>query len=238
MGGMLFWDEPDSLPFRSILAHPKLVPYFEAICGPGYRLDHQPLVIAQDADSEGFSLHGGPIRGDGSMNTDLQYRFVNDCVWTSLLAVSVQLVDHHDTGGFCVLPGSHKLNVPVPDSATHMTDPEFGEHLHFPRTNRGDVVIWSEATVHGAVPWRASFQRRIALYRFAPSNMAYGRGYLTVPEEKLRGFTDVQRAVLEPPYSTRLDRPSTSGILEGKAPPRRTKAKKDFDKSLFGTEYF
>ena len=36
------------------------------LTGEGYRMDHQPLVIAQDADSEGFSLHGGPISGNPS----------------------------------------------------------------------------------------------------------------------------------------------------------------------------
>jgi ectoine hydroxylase-related dioxygenase (phytanoyl-CoA dioxygenase family) len=44
---------------------------------------------------------------------------------------------------------------------------DFAEHVHSPSTKAGDVVIWSEATVHGATPWRAARQRRIALYRFA-----------------------------------------------------------------------
>ena len=49
-----------SRPLRpQVLAHPRLVPYYRALCGEGYRLDHQPLLIAQDQDSEGFHLHGG-----------------------------------------------------------------------------------------------------------------------------------------------------------------------------------
>jgi hypothetical protein len=42
-----------SSTFRAVLTHPKLVPYYTALCGEGYRMDHQPLVIAQGADSEG-----------------------------------------------------------------------------------------------------------------------------------------------------------------------------------------
>ena len=64
MGGMLAWPKPHCNPFRRLLAHPKLVPYITALCGKGYRLDHQPLVVAQGKDSEGFCLHGGPISGD------------------------------------------------------------------------------------------------------------------------------------------------------------------------------
>lgn len=243
MGNILHLDAPHCDPFRSILAHPKLVPYYEAICGPGYRLDHSPLVIAQEADSEGFALHGGPITSDGGMNTELMYRSVNGQVWTSLLAVSVQLVDHHDTGGFCVLPGSHKLNFPCPPEAIHGTDEEFfRDYLHFPRTNRGDVVIWSEATIHGAVPWRAPFQRRIALYRFAPANMGYGRGYLSLSDDQLKTFQPLERAVVEPPYSTRLDRPLvTEAAAAAGAEPEagsRSGAKKAHDQAIFGSDYF
>ena len=104
-------------------------------------------------------------------------------------------------------------------------------------TRAGDVIIWSEATVHGATPWRGAHERRIALYRFAPPNMGYGRGYLEIPPEKLARMPPQVtcsrprpgsllalpplhlhlfvasrihlqvRAVLEPPYSTRLERP-------------------------------
>jgi hypothetical protein len=98
-----------------MLCHPKLVPYVTELCGLGYRLDHQPLVLAQDRDSEGFSLHGGPVTGDGRFNPTLQYRCEGGQLWTSLLAVSFQLVDHNPgDGGFCIVRGSHKLNLPMP----------------------------------------------------------------------------------------------------------------------------
>ena len=116
-------------------------------------MDHQPLLIAQSANSEGFSLHGGPISGDdgvpdGHFNPELQYRFVNGQLWTSLLAVSVQLCDHHPgDGGFCVVRGSHKLNLPVPGDFANGVSEDFKEHVYQPATKAGDVVIWSEATV-------------------------------------------------------------------------------------------
>ena len=104
-------------------------------------------------------------------------------------------------GGFCIVRGSHKLNLPVPDNVAHGMVDGFQEHLYQPVTQAGDVVIWSEATVHGATPWKADHQRRIALYRFSPANMGYGRGYLEIDPARLEGMTDAQRAVLQPPYA-------------------------------------
>jgi len=248
MGGMLWWPTEESALFRSALTHPRLVPYYTALCGEGYRLDHQPLLIVQDGDSEGFSLHGGPVRNNGqpsgAFNPELQYRCSNGQMWTSLLAISVQLCDHNPgDGGFCIVRGSHKLNLPVPEAMATGVDEAFGEHVYQPSTKAGDVVIWSEATVHGATPWRGAHQRRIAIYRFAPANMGYGRGYLDVPEAALAVLTELQRAVVEPPYSARLDRPLVTPEAatdeHGPAAKRpRSSAKKEFDQKLFGTSYF
>ena len=246
MGGMLYWPKEQSSTFREVLTHPRLVPYYTALMGEGYRLDHQPLLVAQDANSEGFSLHGGPVVANGAPHPELMYRCFNGHLWTSLLAVSVQLVDHNPgDGGFCVVRGSHKLNIPVPEEMATGVDEAFAEHIYQPATKAGDVVIWSEATVHGATPWLGEHERRIAIYRFAPANMGYGRGYLEIPEEAMSTLTELQRAVVQPPYSTRLERPlvtaaeATSVGAEGPALKKpRSEAKKDFDKKLFGTSYF
>jgi hypothetical protein len=111
--------------------------------------------------------------------------------------------------------GSHKLNLPVPDNVAHGLVEGFAEHLYQPVTQAGDVVIWSEATVHGATPWKADHQRRIALYRFSPANMGYGRGYLEIDPARLEGMIDAQRAVLQPPYASRLERPVLGSSGDG-----------------------
>ena len=129
----------------------------------------------------------------------------------------------------------------MPDNVAHGLVDGFSEHLYQPVTRAGDVVVWSEATVHGATPWKADHQRRIALYRFSPANMGYGRGYLEIDPAKLEGMTDAQRAVLQPPYATRLERPivSVGGGGEVQVQIRqRSEAKKQFDMELFGTKYF
>ena len=70
-----------------------LAPYVSSLCGDGYRLDHQPMVLLQDAGSEGFSLHGGPMVSDEAFNPALQYRCVAGRPWNSLVAMACHLVD-------------------------------------------------------------------------------------------------------------------------------------------------
>jgi hypothetical protein len=52
---MLGWpDERDRAPFQRMLAHPRLVPYLNTLCGRGYRMDHvsdaYPAAAAAAAD--------------------------------------------------------------------------------------------------------------------------------------------------------------------------------------------
>uniref|UniRef100_A0A0G4HD63 Phytanoyl-CoA dioxygenase family protein n=1 Tax=Chromera velia CCMP2878 TaxID=1169474 RepID=A0A0G4HD63_9ALVE len=239
LGGFLGWKKPQGDVFRSILAHPKLVPYLHAFIGKGYRLDHQPLIIGQKKGSEGFALHGGPLDRDGNLYPSLQYRYVNGSFYNTLLAVSVQFCDHNEgDGGFCIVPGSHKINVKVPDQMIH--GQLYRECIQQPQTKAGDVVIFSEATVHGCLPWTRDHERRIALYRFSPCHLAYGRSYLPHwPEEVLENATPEQRIALLPPFAMRLDRPSLTdeGQIDESAG-ERAEFKKDFDKAVFGSKYF
>lgn len=238
LGGLLSWPKPHCDPFRALLAHPRLVPYLVELCGVGYRMDHLPFVISQKRGSEGFSLHGGPLTAAGKFNPTLQYRCEQGQIYNSLLAMSVQLSDHNaGDGGFCVLPGSHKMNFPTPVDLVHGR--AFQEHLRQPVTKAGDVVFFSEATVHGAFPWTAAHERRIALYRFAPATCAYGRSYSpSWPKEMLEGMTPAQLAVLEPPYAERLDRPVMRPGEDEPSVTGRAAKKRAFDREVFGTAYF
>eukprot|EP00854_Cymbomonas_tetramitiformis_P027460 gene27460-33864_t len=59
LGGLLEWPIAESKTFRSILNHERLMPYYNALCGEGYRMDHMPLLITQQPGAEGFTFHGG-----------------------------------------------------------------------------------------------------------------------------------------------------------------------------------
>eukprot|EP00927_Polykrikos_kofoidii_P067861 TRINITY_DN63293_c0_g1_i1.p1 TRINITY_DN63293_c0_g1~~TRINITY_DN63293_c0_g1_i1.p1 ORF type:complete len:397 (-),score=38.40 TRINITY_DN63293_c0_g1_i1:75-1265(-) len=242
MGGMLGWERPHCDVFRSLLVQPRLVPALTALCGPGYRMDHLPLLLLQNHGSEGFALHGGPLDGEGRFNPTLQYRCMGNDMFNSLLAVSVQLSDHNPgEGGFCVVRGSHKSNFSVPKEFVDGSGELGADHLHQPATRAGDVILFSEATVHGALPWTAQRQRRVALYRFAPATVSYSRAYSPQwPASVLEGLSPSQRAVLEPPYACRLDRPvlTTGGDEDPSYGSPRPEVKKNFDHQVFGQRYF
>jgi len=240
LGGMLSWEEDG---FRKLLAHPKLAPYVASLVGDGYRLDHQPMVLLQDAGSEGFSLHGGPMVTDERFNPELQYRCVAGRPWNSLVAMAAHLVDAPaGAGGFCVVRGSHKLNFALPPECAAGLDADFArEYVSQVETRAGDVVIFSEATIHGALPWTMPYERRLALYRFSGPNYAYGRGYLNEwGGAALDKCTPAQRAVLLPPYAPRLERPMVprDGDAGEVTHYARAPEKKAHDVKVFGTDYF
>jgi len=112
LGRVLEWGSPDSNVFKSILAHPRLVPLFHGILGKGYHMDHLPFVIAQDQGAEGFQLHGGTIDcASGEYNPHLAYTCHHGMIRSALLGCNVMLTDHNaGDGGFCIVPGSHKSN--------------------------------------------------------------------------------------------------------------------------------
>jgi ectoine hydroxylase-related dioxygenase (phytanoyl-CoA dioxygenase family) len=255
LGQVLEWGKEDSAIFKRILAHPRLVPLFHGILGKGYRMDHLPFVIMQDIGAEGFQLHGGTIDcTSGEYNPHLAYTCQHDTIRTALLGCNVMLTDHNaGDGGFCVVPGSHKSNFKMPKG---MVDGEmYKEFIRQPVTKAGDVVLFSEGTVHGAMPWTSTErQRRVCLYRFAPATNCYGRSYFgheTDPSisndhhSRIDGWpskiyddlTDAQRAVLEPPYADRLDRPTIESDGSVKILSRHPR-KKQHDMDLFGTKYF
>lgn len=240
MGGMLAWPSPDSDLFRSVLNHPNLLSYYLELVGEGYRLDHLPLILAQNKGTEGFSLHGGPVNDDGSYNNQLAYGFHRGKMHNAVVTVLVQLTDIKEgDGGFAVVRGSHKSNYVCPDTLRQFTQGQ--EHVYQPAIAAGDAIIFSEAAIHGTLPWKPDSERRGILFRFAPCNMAYGRGYISVLQNQhpgmLEGLSDAQRAVLEPPYNQRLDRVV---IANGGAVKRikRDATKKAFDKMVFNTDYF
>ena len=121
-------------------------------------------------------------------------------------------------------------------------------HLHQPTLEPGDVVLFSEATVHGALPWTAKTQRQLLLSRFAPATVGYGRAYLSsdndpqyaafgISSRLHANLTASQRAVLAAPYALRVERATIAadGAVDIAT---RNPAKKRHDRCVFGTEYF
>jgi hypothetical protein len=144
----------------------------------------------------------------------------------------------------------------VPSSIIH-GDEKYMDLLYQPVSKAGDVVLFSEATTHGSLAWSGKHDRRTAIYRFSPSNFGYSRScYPKWPEGMYDNLTEAEKAVLEPAYNNRLDRPFISGYEEIEDSEdglnnlnnkkvkisvdiqSRAKEKKEFDKQVFKNEFF
>ena len=240
MGGMLGWEAPHREPFREVLCHPRLAPLLTGLLGVGYRLDHSPLLLVQEQGAEGHTLHGGAVTESGEPAWPLAYEFRHGQMRNQLLTVCMQLSDAAPgDGGFCVVPVSHKANFAVPPALADLADPELAQFVTQPEVRAGDCLIFSEAVLHGTLPWTASHQRRTVIYRFAPAGSAYGRGYTpNWTAATTEDMTPAQAAVMLPPFHPRMNRPYVGTDGEVVEPRAREDFKVEFDARVFGARYF
>ena len=68
-------------------------------------------------------------------------------------------------GGAAVIPGSHKANLPCPQSIKGWE--RYQEHVVDVRVKAGDAVIFTETLTHGTLPWSGDHQRRALLNQFS-----------------------------------------------------------------------
>lgn len=195
--GLLTLAQPWCQPFRDLLAHAGIRPALTSLLGPGWRMDHEPFVMLSDTGAEGLVLHGP---GRTLPLAEVSYRYLGGRMLCGMVTVEFALTDvGPDDGGFAVVPGSHKANFPCPPEIITCEDAE-GVVQTVP-CRAGDVVVFTEATLHGTLPWRGKHQRRAAFYRYSPRSMhlAGGMHVVTMPEWT-QELTEEQRAILEPPY--------------------------------------
>ena len=195
--GMLTWDRPWCLPFREVLANPRIIPYLNTLLGRGWKLDHNPFIYTSSVGTEGLNLHG---YGLAEFNGSRFYHYQNGAMRCGLINCQYQLNDvNPGDGGLCVIPGSHKANFTLPaDISRYEADRQIVHHVPM---KAGDLVIFNEATTHGTLPWKGQGERRSLFYRYTPKYMHYTGGvYKTGLPEWTNELTEAQRAVLEPPY--------------------------------------
>ena len=195
--GMLTWEQPWCQPFRDMIAHPKLIPYLNTLFGRGWRMDHLPFISFARKGTGGHGLHGVTSRiFDGAQF----YHHANGEIRAGLAVFQFQLADiNPGDGGLAVIPGSHKANFKCPKDI--MLYSANRDVVHNVAGKAGDMAIFLEATIHGALPWTAEHNRRSLFYRYGPKYLNYHQEYIgTTQPEWVCELTDVQRAVLEPAY--------------------------------------
>lgn len=174
--------------FLELMARPRTLGIMRVMIGDWLRLDHAYGLQMTSDMAIHENLHGGPRADQG----EHAYQWVQGQMYNGLIVVMYALEDvNPGDGGFICVPGSHKANVKY--------HPAVDSHLVVnPSLHAGDMLIFTEALVHGTRRWTSEHRRRSLLYKYSPGYSTWG------DPERLARFrdlatNDLQRALLRPP---------------------------------------
>jgi len=178
--------------FMEVMALPRTLNVLRTMIGDWMRLDHayglQMDTLSEERGDTRPNLHGGPLEDNGEHH----YQWFNGKMYNGLTVVMYALKDvNPGDGGFICVPGSHKTNMDF--------KPAVDSHIVVnPAFKAGDMLIFTEALVHGTNTWTSSSNRRSLLYKYSPGHSTWA-----IPEnwEKLRALAanDLQRDLLRAP---------------------------------------
>lgn len=190
----LSFDRPWCEPFRRMLTHPRLIDIFNELLAPGFRLDHGPLLIQMNRETEGHWLHGGM-----TFDPSRYHRFEHGRMRCGLSVAAWQLTDvSPGDGGFACIPGSHKSNYRPPERVLSVED-DLGL-VRQPVAGPGSLIVFNEALVHGTLPWKpVDRMRRSILFKYSPGFMTWARPAAECP---IADATAEEMALYDPPHRT------------------------------------
>ena len=181
---------------RDLIDHLNILPYLVELMGPKFRIDHDYSMFMRRGTSRS-KLHGGP--SPQCYEGDHWYRFYPDGkIRNGLTVFTYNLTDcGPGDGGFACIPGSHKTNLRsgIPEDVI-----DFERDAHYvcqPPVKAGDVLIFTEALVHGTLPWEADHERRALLYKYSPGHSAWSGTYYDPADYP--GATEQQLRIMAPP---------------------------------------
>jgi ectoine hydroxylase-related dioxygenase (phytanoyl-CoA dioxygenase family) len=179
--------------FLELIDNPAVVAVLGEIIGRDFRLDHTYADVIRSGDGPiGTVLHGGMV----PFRPSEYYLVTNGEIHSGLVAVAFNLKDvGPEDGGFACVPGSHKSAFAFPEQWKHLSE------LH-PCVRRvtgpaGTAIVFTEAMVHGTLPWHGKDERRTVFYKYSPAAVSWAAEYYDPSE--YNGLTPRQRAILESP---------------------------------------
>ncbi|MCE9589465.1 MAG: phytanoyl-CoA dioxygenase family protein [Planctomycetes bacterium] len=174
--------------FFELMEHPRTLDILRTMIGEWFRLDHAyGIQLAKDNPARD-NVHGGPRTDHG----EHQYQWHAGKMYNGLVVVMYALEDvNPGDGGFHCLPGSHKSNL---DWHPDHTSPLVVQ----PSLKAGDMLIFTEALVHGTRKWVSPNRRRSLLYKYSPGHSTWTE---TDWCDKYRPMatTEMQRALMRTP---------------------------------------
>ena len=178
--------------FMELMAHPSTLRIIRTMIGEWMRLDHAyGMQMDRQSIERGHvkpNLHGG-LRHD---HGEHQYQWHDGRMYNGLIVVMYALKDvHPGDGGLICVPGSHKANMTF--------RPPVDSHLVVnPSFMAGDMLIFTEALVHGTTTWTSDQRRRSLLYKYSPGYSAWASAD-GLDDARALATDDVQRDLLRPP---------------------------------------
>lgn len=182
---------------------------------PAFRIDHINVHThgTFNKNLAGSTLHNGNQRLlDPDLPRGLQTIYSacdphTRAFENGLVAVAYELEDTVcNDGGFGCLPGSHKAHSRVPDE---WRDTSRGVHPMITRVpaRAGTAIIFTEALVHGTLPWTAPSTRNTLFYKYTPSWESWvGPDDFFHPTDADEWeVDDRKRAILTPPPQSYVD---------------------------------
>ena len=181
---------------QQLIDHPGIVPYLIELLGPKFRIDHDYCIFMRQGEARG-GLHGGPA-GGLAYEGDHWYRYQDGVMRNGLTVFTYCLTPARaGDGGFGCIPGSHKSNLVahLPPEVRRWERP--AHYVKQVEAEAGDVIIFTEALVHGTMAWTAEHERRALLYKYSPGHSAWSQNYYN-PDD-YPDATEQQRRIMEPP---------------------------------------
>ena len=157
--------------FLDLIDHPVVLPYLEALIGPRLRIDHDYCIFMKK-DGAKNRLHGGPRM----FETDHWYHYADGVMRNGLTVATWNLTDARlGDGGFACIPGSHKTNFLsfLPEDIARF-DRE-SDYVYQPPVEAGDVLIFTEALIHGTATWTSEQERRALLFKYSPPHSTWSK---------------------------------------------------------------
>lgn len=179
--------------FVDLMDDDRLLPYLVELLGRRLRIDHDYCIFMRQQSENGV-LHGGPWRYE----TDHWYRYHDGAMRNGLTVATWNLTDAPvGSGGFVCVPGSHKSNF-----LQHMPRDVARQERHVdwvvqPPMAAGDVLIFTEALIHGTAAWQADHERRTLLYKYSPPHSTWAKTYYDAAA--FPDATERQRRLMAPP---------------------------------------
>ena len=193
-------------PFEKLIDHPSWIDKMKHFMGgtQSFDMKHGPLFIDECfANFRGPGEAIGMHSGGNTLTKRNQYRVYNGQFMCCQINILVALTDiGPGDSATMLIPGSHKQHHPHPDLDKFRMKPEgsSGDGLEGAQPmylNKGDALLFSDATCHGSAKRINPGIRRTVVYRYGPSWGFFRHGYRPT-QELLDRLTPERRQIVWP----------------------------------------